>query len=394
MPPEGRSGPAIPLARWADRQLRSLAAATGSAAISALSGSILLGERAALGGFSIPRRRSAGGKCHLLATRDGWLALNLARDDDRDLLPALFGQRMEDPADIGEIADLAYPCRVAELVARGREMGLAIAASSESGEAPALEMLVEGPRIAPSARAPLVVDLSALWAGPLCAHLLHLAGAQVVKVESSTRPDAMRDGDAALFARLNGGKDNVALDFRAPEGRAALLTLLERADVVIEAARPRALLQMGIDAAALLAARPGKVWVTITAHGASGAVADWVGFGDDCGVSGGLSAALQRATGTMGFVGDAIADPLTGIRAARAAWSAWQAGQTSRIGLSMSGVVREALTQEREFDEALLTDELKVWGEAAGRPFPPLAEREPAGPVHALGADHARWSSC
>lgn len=394
MPPEGRSGPAIPLARWADRQVRSLAAETGSAAIAALSGSVLLGERAELGGFSIPRRRSAGGKCHLLATRDGWLALNLARDDDRDLLPALFGQCMEDTADIGEIADLAYPCRVAELVARGREMGLAIAASNETGETPALELLVEEPLVPPPGRAPLVVDLSALWAGPLCGHLLHLAGAQVVKVESSTRPDAMRDGDAALFARLNGGKDNVALNFRAPEGRAALLALLERADVVIEAARPRALQQMCIDAAALLAARPGKVWVTITAHGASGAAADWVGFGDDCGVAGGLSEALKQASGALGFVGDAIADPLTGIYAARAAWSAWQSGKTCRIGLSMSGVVREALAQEREFDEALLTDELKVWGEAAGRPFPPLAEREPAGPLRPLGTDNARWLPC
>ena len=39
---------------------------------------------------------------------------------------------------------------------------------------------------------PLVVDLSALWAGPLCAHLLGLAGARVVKVESLGRPDGAR----------------------------------------------------------------------------------------------------------------------------------------------------------------------------------------------------------
>ena len=41
---------------------------------------------------------------------------------------------------------------------------------------------------------PRIVDLSALWAGPLCAHLLQLAGASVVKLESTRRPDGARFG--------------------------------------------------------------------------------------------------------------------------------------------------------------------------------------------------------
>ena len=385
-----KNSTAIPLSRWADRQLRLLADETNSPAIAYLDGATLQGERARLNGFSIPARRSAGGKCHLIAAQDGWIALNLSRDDDRELLPALFGARMFDTADLGEIAEHIYACNAQALVARGREMGLAVAAINEPSAGEAITRLERSQPSPPPSRAPLVVDLSALWAGPLCAHLLQLAGAQVVKVESLTRRDALREGDPALFALLNGGKDSVSVDLADNAFRA----LIAKADIVIEAARPRALAQLGVDACALVAAKPGKVWIIITGHGASGEAANWIGFGDDCGVAGGLSAALQQASGAVGFVGDAIADPLTGIAAARAAWQAWSSGKGGRISLSMSGVAARALAEERAFDAELLHAELVAWAAASGRSFPQVAERSPHAPVHLLGADNARWLSC
>src|SRR5439155_25166866 len=105
---------------------------------------------------------------------------------------------------------------------------------------------------------PLVVDLSALWAGPLCAHLLGLAGARVVKVESGVRLDGARRGPAAFFDLLNAGHDSVVLDFALQ--RPVLQRLVARADVVIEASRPRAMSQLGIDAHAEVAR--GAVWVS------------------------------------------------------------------------------------------------------------------------------------
>jgi len=393
LPTDGVSA-TIPLARWADQQLKTLARTNGSAAIAALSGSALLGERAALNGFINRGRRSAGGKCHLLAAQGSWVALNLARDDDRELLPALFGQRMIDPADLGEIAELVFACDAGELVARGREMGLALAHSAEQPDCKPIEVLQSGEQTGARQHAPLVVDLSSLWAGPLAGNLLHLIGAEILKVESTARPDAMRLGDPALFARLNGGKCSVALDFSTADGLAALNRLLVRADIVIEASRPRALRQSGIDADWLVATRPGKVWLTITAHGASGAAADWVGFGDDCGVAGGLSAALASASGTMGFVGDAIADPLTGIVAAAVASEAWASGRGGRFGIAMSAVTAQALREELEFDPAALDSEFKAWSAAHLRPFPAVDAREPAGPVRLFGADTARWAAC
>ena len=132
--------------------------------------------------------------------------------------------------------------------------------------------------------APLVIDLSSLWAGPLCAQLLAGCGARVIKVESTARPDGARRGPARFYDLLNVGKESVALDFRDPADRKRLHALLAQADIVIESARPRALEQLGIHAAQLLVARPGMVWLGITGYGRRAPMRDWIAYGDDAGV--------------------------------------------------------------------------------------------------------------
>jgi len=71
----------------------------------------------------------------------------------------------------------------------------------------------------------------------------------------------------------------VLLDFTSPEGLSALRALVAQADVVVEASRPRALEQLGIDAWSGGA----RVWVSITGHGRNEPVR--VGFGDDAAVT-------------------------------------------------------------------------------------------------------------
>lgn len=366
--------PPIPLAGWADARLAELAALSGSDRIAALTGAGLLGERAMLSSFRIPGKVSAGGGCCLYATRNGAVALNLAREADIELLPALF--ETDAPVDVAR--ETAVSDGLA-LTLRGREMGLAIASTLEADMRPnpAARRTAAVQADAPAKRTPVVLDLSALWAGPLAAHLLWLAGAEVTKVESRNRPDAMRNGDSPLFALLNQGKANVALDLRIAEERTRLITAIGQADIVIESARPRALKQFGIDAEALVRAHPGLVWVSITGHGGEGAAPNWIGFGDDCGVAAGLS--------TAGFVGDAIADPLTGIFAAGIALQSWRWGGGGRYFLSMSGTVIRAMAE----DDRLARD-LPAWRAAEGQPFPQVPVRL-ATEVAALGADNARW---
>ncbi|MEM8748367.1 MAG: CoA transferase, partial [Actinomycetota bacterium] len=161
------------------------------------------------------------------------------------------------------------------------------------------------------------VNLASLWAGPLAARLLGDLGARVITVESTERPDGARRADA-FFRSLHPEGEFVALEFRSPTGRRALAELLATADVVIEGSRPRALQQLGIDAESVLAADDGqgerpRVWLSITGHGRIGVAADRVGFGDDAAVAGGLVGHDRRGPH---FVGDAIADPMTGLIAA------------------------------------------------------------------------------
>ena len=173
-----------------------------------------------------------------------------------------------------------------------------------------------GPAARPPRPAPLVVDLSSLWAGPVCARILRDRGATVVKVESTERPDGARRGPPAFFDRLHRGQRAVALAFSSVEGRQDLRDLLTAADVVIEASRPRALAQLGAGPTDLGADGPG-LWISITGHGRSGPAGDRVGFGDDAAAAGGLVGWTAR--GPV-FGGDALADPLTGLAAA-AAWA-------------------------------------------------------------------------
>jgi crotonobetainyl-CoA:carnitine CoA-transferase CaiB-like acyl-CoA transferase len=182
------------------------------------------------------------------------------------------------------------------------------------------------------------VDLSALWAGPLCGDLLASVGADVVKVESTARPDGARRGPRSFFDLLNGRKRSVALDFQSPEGIRALHALVRRADIVIEASRPRALEQLGIRAADVVRDGGPQVWIAISGHGRGRDGAHRVAFGDDAAAAGGLVVWHQQ---TPLFCADAVADPLTGLTAASVCLDALRGGGRWVLEVSMAGVCAE-----------------------------------------------------
>lgn len=292
----------------------------------------LLGERAALADLSRRGPLSAGGAFRNVRTTDGWLGLSLARPDDVNLVPALIEAPCNDPwAGISAWASLST---TSETVDRARLLGLPAAAwPPEPPTRPAIRRIVGGRRARPER--PVVVDLTSLWAGPLCAHLLGLAGCQVIKVESSRRLDGARRGTPAFYDLLHAGHDSVTLDFTDPTDRSRLEDLLSRADLVLEASRPRALQALGIDAAAYVAR--GISWLSITARGRE---SDTVGFGDDIAVSAGL--AVVDGDDLLP-IGDALADPLAGVASAAAAADALLAEEAWLLDVSMLDVAREAV---------------------------------------------------
>jgi hypothetical protein len=323
--PPGQAASAV---RGALLALALLARIAGREAV--LPDARVLSERAAIAGLRRDAPRSAGGAFRLLRAADAWVGLNLARKSDVDLLPAWLAE----PAP--ELDQAVARAAAGELAERARMLGLPFAVLSTEddeqlvarGQTPVVRPFVlTGQAGAREWRLPptLVVDLSSLWAGPLCAHLLTQLGARVVKVESVHRPDGARFGPRPFYDLLHSGQESVALDFDTTAGRAALAALVDAADVVIEGSRPRALRQLGIDAGELLARARDKVWVSITAYGRTGPWANAVGFGDDAALAAGL-VAMDPTTGTPAPCGDAIADPVTGVNAALVAVACRLAG--------------------------------------------------------------------
>jgi hypothetical protein len=261
--------------------------------------------------------------CRLIACRDGWIAVSLARDADRELVPALTGAGFdEDPWD-ASVASAASRA-AEEMVAAGIALHLPLARIGEA--------IPDDPgRLGRATTSGgTVVDLAALWAGPFCGSLLAETGLEVLKIEDPARPDPTAVHTPNLDARLNGGKQRLQL----PLGSDAVRDRIAAARVLITSARPHALARLGLDEERLFALNPSLLWIAITAHGWRGDAAMRVGFGDDCAAAGGL---VRWDDGEPRFLGDALADPLTGLTAATLALEALATGRAGLLDVPLAG---------------------------------------------------------
>ena len=293
-----------------------------------------------------PGRFSANRACGLFRAKHGWIAVNLAREEDRELIPAWLGSEPdEDPW--AALAREARRRTTADVVDGATLLGLP---AGRVGEA-------QADRLAPTAvrmglprrraqRGPLrVVDLSALWAGPLCGAVLAAMGAAVTKIESAGRPDPTRDSTPDFYRRLNGRKAELRLDFASADGRARLWDEIIGADVVITSARPRAFAGLGLEPADVFAASPSLVWVAITGYGWLGEAGQRVGFGDDTAAAGGL--VRWTAKREPRFAGDALSDPVTGLAAALGALQGLAAGGGVLVDTAMAQSAAAAAAMAR-----------------------------------------------
>ena len=331
------TGAAVPVAPAAPVLARAALLTAAIAELSARTGSQLrldpvavLASRASECGYSRHGTVSANGSCRLLPAADGWLAVNLARQADVLSLPALLGRELDGDTWTALGAHVASSA-AADVAAAAQLLGIPAAVA---GREPAKSVAVR--RAGEPGDAPrFVLDLSAMWAGPLCARILRGAGWRVLKVEDARRPDGARFGPPRFYSELHAGIPAVRLDFASAAGRSELARLASQAGIVVESSRPRALRRLGLIAEEWLTTAPGRVWVSVTGYGRDDPQ-QRVAFGDDAAVAGGLTGSLPD--GTPVFCGDAIADPLTGLHAGLAALAAVAAGGGFLIDAAMAGV--------------------------------------------------------
>jgi crotonobetainyl-CoA:carnitine CoA-transferase CaiB-like acyl-CoA transferase len=135
-----------------------------------------------------------------------------------------------------------------------------------------------------------VLDLSWFWSGPFATMILAGLGADVIKVESSRRPDPYRYIWAPvgrenwwewgpLWVDTNCGKRGVALDLSAPEGKAVFEKLVAKSDVVVSNFANRVMPNLGLTPERLLEINPRLIAVTMPGYGPGGPWENYVGYG-------------------------------------------------------------------------------------------------------------------
>ena len=183
-----------------------------------------------------------------------------------------------------------------------------------------------------------VLDVSTLFAGPLAATFLGDFGADVIKVEHPTRPDAARghgpskEGVNLWWKTLGRNKRTVTIDLGRPEGAELLLALAADADVLIENFRPGTLERWGLGPDALHAANPRLVIARVTAFGQFGPYSSRPGFGSLAEAMSGFAALTGEPDGPPTLPPFGLADGVAALSAAYAVMVALRAAERDGRG--------------------------------------------------------------
>ena len=148
-----------------------------------------------------------------------------------------------------------------------------------------------------------VVEICGIGPGPFCA--MHLAdlGAEVIAVERAESVSITGEANAPANP-LNRGKRSVVADLKSPEGRAAVLKLIESADVLIEGMRPGVMERLGLGPQECQARNPRLVYGRMTGWGQNGPMASAAGHDNNY-------IALSGALYHSGTAGEAPSSPIT-----------------------------------------------------------------------------------
>jgi benzylsuccinate CoA-transferase BbsF subunit len=134
-----------------------------------------------------------------------------------------------------------------------------------------------------------VIDFTWVGAGPLTTKILADFGAEVIKIESATRPDQLRRSEplvgkrgleeSGYFAVRNTNKKSVSINMQAPEARDLVLGMVRGADVMANSFSPKVMKKFGLEYADVAAVNPRIVFLSMPMAGATGPYRDFIGYG-------------------------------------------------------------------------------------------------------------------
>lgn len=197
-----------------------------------------------------------------------------------------------------------------------------------------------------------VLDFSWALVGSITTKLLADNGAEVIKVESATRPCLSRIDvqvaasergnfdDKPWFIHMNTGKQSLRLNMKRPEAREVIDRLIARADVIVENFSPGTMASLGLDYATLAVKRPELIMISGSVFGQTGPLAkEWGVDGTGAALSGRLALTgwPDRTPVTPSSVpyGDVVLPPIMAAATAAALFFRRQTGRGVHIDASM-----------------------------------------------------------
>ncbi len=172
-----------------------------------------------------------------------------------------------------------------------------------------------------------VADFTWVWAGPYCTLQLAHLGAEVIRVETRTRPCVTRmlppwpDGTPGLnrsgyFNQYNQGKRSLTLNFGKPGALEVARRLVERSDVVTNNFAAGVMDKLGLGYDDLRKIKPDIIMISLSGYGDTGPYRDYIAYGPAQVPLSGISA----LTGYKGWPpmhsGFSYADPNAGVHGA------------------------------------------------------------------------------
>lgn len=191
----------------------------------------------------------------------------------------------------------------------GRPYHVSLAASPGSTPAPPAVACAE------QRRRPLegirVVDFSWVLTGPICTRYLASLGAEIIKVESATRPD-LSNRDLS-WQELNPGKRSITLNLKQERARELARELIAHSDVVVENFSTGVMERLGLDYARLQETNPRVIVASSSGFGRTGPERDQVAYGTLIQCLTGWAALSAHPGFPPGSAGGVWTDPLTAV---------------------------------------------------------------------------------
>ncbi|MFD4972912.1 CaiB/BaiF CoA transferase family protein [Streptomyces sp. NPDC058424] len=153
-----------------------------------------------------------------------------------------------------------------------------------------------------------VVEIGSIGPGPFCAMLLADLGADVIRVDRAQGAALVGPNADFRTELLHRGRRSVAVDLKHPDGPEAVLSLVERADALIEGFRPGVTERLGIGPADCHTRNPRLVYGRMTGFGQDGPMAQTVGHDINYVAHSGVLSLIGRAgqppTPPLSLIGD------------------------------------------------------------------------------------------